>query len=847
MKRSVSLFLIATILVTLTSCGESPTKEIKPPEKPFSFDQPTPTDEATIAYYTNNDTLNTLYAASPYYMGAQPSSLPGFAQYDYFKKAKRDEAIALTSALLDASKTLKTNLEPFKAAYLEFMGIAMKTEKKLGKYAYESGGIIAENAVREEGLIANIESIHPAEGTNPQASSLYNYQKTMLTLSLADAVLKDYTYVLSSSAVLDNLFATHSDPIKGALQDFENQMEKIADLNNALNDVKNKTIAIEAALQQISTGDYYLAQASVAYLQENLPDIKVKTASITPSDTFKTDDIEMMKQYANYIESFSTTIDEQIKNVDQKQLISVADLQLIAGKDSPLIPRAYAKSDEMLAAAYTSYAQDAPTTASTISTLKNAASSLAHITWQGAKHGFQATQTIVGVTLDTVGAITKSTFDVGQGIINGNTVSEITGEIGGNFKKIKDNFKNGTSGSEILTEAGKQLEGAEDLVTNGLEGTIGKGWTSWAVGGLAKITVGMFTGFGKGIYKLANKQSTVGTLIEGGLDVGLSLIGGSKTILQGASAGGKEVGKAFANKMFNYLKMMGNKLESGEIKAITAQILQKTKLSSREILTLISNSLELEGKEAVAAELRVLNTEINQKFRQLIKDGLKGILKNAKGSAETVANNYKDFVQKAFESSLTGYKNALIQVLGNGYEDYIDNLITGKLDDLIKGAIKNYIDATIFDGEFTKNFPIEGGPSLLIKVIVKNGALSGGVEYTYSHEGWSATLTLHVEGSIGEKGEITDGKWTGTVSGGGPSSSFNLFGLGEDKTCTDHIDSKGGGNLTGAITDKIKMTLHLTGTITANGTFWCEPIKDVHNKPIEDPFTIELFKTKATE
>jgi hypothetical protein len=46
------------------------------------------------------------------------------------------------------------------------------------------------------------------------------------------------------------------------------------------------------------------------------------------------------------------------------------------------------------------------------------------------------------------------------------------------------------------------------------------------------MTVGMFTGLGKGIYKLANKESTAGTLIEGGLDVGLSLIGGSKTVLQ---------------------------------------------------------------------------------------------------------------------------------------------------------------------------------------------------------------------------------------------------------------------------------------------------------------------------
>jgi len=71
--------------------------------------------------------------------------------------------------------------------------------------------------------------------------------------------------------------------------------------------------------------------------------------------------------------------------------------------------------------------------------------------------------------------------------------------------------------------------------------------------------------------------------------------------------------------------------------------------------------------------------------------------------------------------------------------------------------------------------------------------------------------------------------------------------LGEDKTCTDHIDAKGGGNLTGAITDKTKMTLNLTGTITANGTFWCEPIKDINNKPIEQPLKIDLLKTKAAE
>ena len=55
----------------------------------------------------------------------------------------------------------------------------------------------------------------------------------------------------------------------------------------------------------------------------------------------------------------------------------------------------------------------------------------------------------------------------------------------------------------------------------------GDGYISWGAGKLGELTTNMATGFGKGVMKLANTQSSGEDLVEGALDVAFSFTGGS--------------------------------------------------------------------------------------------------------------------------------------------------------------------------------------------------------------------------------------------------------------------------------------------------------------------------------
>jgi hypothetical protein len=139
---------------------------------------------------------------------------------------------------------------------------------------------------------------------------------------------------------------------------------------------------------------------------------------------------------------------------------------------------------------------------------------------------------------------------------------------------------------------------------------------------------------------------------------------------------------------------MAKNLETNQLKALTADILKNAKLTPTQVFSLISTSLEMEGKEAVVAELKVMSKELTQKFADMIKQGVKGIYGNMTDDA---AKSFKEFVKLNMEHSLQGYKEALLKTLGESYTDYIDNLVASKIDDLIKAAIKAYIDASVFD------------------------------------------------------------------------------------------------------------------------------------------------------
>lgn len=831
---SVLSFLLILVLI-YSIYGLLKNKKVSVPVNPFSFNLPSPKDSKEAEYYTKNDTVNTIYLSTPYYLWNKESMLPWYVEYDKLKKEKVDEAIKLTDELYKKNIELKALLEPYKSSYFDFTEIVLKKDKKSRKYIAEVTKNITESLVWEEIIIANYESIDTSKIINPFAKSNFEYQKTMHSIDLWKKITEDTIYLLTSSAVLSELYKDNSD-LKWEARVFENQMKKISSLSDKIDDIKNHIIYIDTALKQIETWDYYLAKSSLNYVKTNMKDVKEKLNSIKWNETFTKEDVELSKQYLSYMEEFTKNTERELWKVSKNNLISHTDIKKIANNKSYLLTTVYAVSDDDLWTAYDSLSQSSVTTSDAVDTIKSWLKSAANLTWEWAKAWFNGAKTVVWVTLDTASAVTKSTMDAWFGLANWNTLDEVTSEIWSNFKKIGDNYDKWVSWSDVLKDAGWQLEWAEDAIKNAIEWTIWEGRTSWWVGWLAKLTVGMFTGFWKGIYKIADKQATVWTLIEWWLDVWLSFIGWSKVLLQWtAGAWGKEVAKNFWSKVIKFVTKMWTNAEKWWFKSLT----------SKEAMGFITDAIEQEAKQAVIAEIKQAEIMVSKKLTEILKEWLKNIIKNAKWAWETVAWNYKDFVKEQFKHSLESYKEALKKVVWNGFDDYIDNIVTWKIDDFVKTSIRVYADASAFDWIYELAYPIGEKIKLNIKVIIENWTVSWWAKQNYGNEWWLANLEVKLEWWVDDKWNLVDTKWEWGLKAWWPASSFDLFWTDKDtKNCIDDLNINWKGEVKGMVIDKAKLKISMSGTRKAWGTFWCEPIPDTAVKPLEKPFELELIKTQ---
>lgn len=319
--------------------------------------------------------------------------------------------------------------------------------------------------------------------------------------------------------------------------------------------------------------------------------------------------------------------------------------------------------------------------------------------WQAIKDDFHTGQKIIGVGLDAMGAATKSVFDVGFNLYNGNSLYDIEDEIANNIVAVKENYDAGKSGTQILKTAEKYLEGVDHAAQDAGEALGGlvddEGhWTSWGIGKVAQITSSIFTTFGKGIYRLANHDSTTGEYVQGALDVGLSFIGGSKVLVKGSQAlGGTAEALDLINASgLNFVQRLWNKLEIMAIKTINKDLLLGGKLTVDQVRKYIGNTLAVDSHLALDKTLQTVGKLIDKQFEKLVADGGKTVFKNLTDGA---IGSFEELVGKGFEFSLNGIRKAIQTALAGGevtLENYFNNVVGTGLDDWFKEKVKELID-----------------------------------------------------------------------------------------------------------------------------------------------------------
>jgi hypothetical protein len=201
----------------------------------------------------------------------------------------------------------------------------------------------------------------------------------------------------------------------------------------------------------------------------------------------------------------------------------------------------------------------------------------------------------------------------------------------------------------------------------------------------------MFTGLGKGIYKLSKTDATNVELVEGAIDVGFSFIGGSKIIIKGSQVPGLIKGLSSeallaGRQGLNFLRGVANNGSKKAILKEMAELLGKKTLTSAQVTALIRNSIELEAREALAASLRQARSQILAEMGRILRSGGKAALSE---SLDGIKGSLDDLLRASFTKNLSGLRAAINKIGGETAKDYMDNLIGSWADDLIKGAVKD--------------------------------------------------------------------------------------------------------------------------------------------------------------
>ena len=765
MKKALSFF--TALLITMSGCFL--TSEAPPPE-PLSFD--TEMTESDISFFTEGDDIETLLASTPYYISAVGLSMPAFKQFDELKRAKVQEAQNLTDELYAKAQELESQLIAYKVAYHQFISVAYDHEPKVEDFAQDAAGQFLEFNLKEAAAKLKIENTEKQNSADPLISSFFEYEKTTATLQFIGALYHDLGFLFGNSGQLAAAFESHENAeITAALGTFNNQMGKIEELNTILTTLNQKSAELDMALKQLDTAEYLMGQASLAFMQEQMPNLKAQLATLQPSEQLSAEDIEFITEYTGAFETFANELDSVMSQADKSDLLPVP-----SSTQTGLFPTAHAGFTDTMSSAFDVLGQGAGMM------LDGAV-----VVGKGAKLAWQGSKTTVGVGLDILDAHAASVFDVGFGLYSGEEMKSIGNRVVENYVQVKDNFEKGASGSKVLKTAGQYFDNIEDSVDKNVaatvtgyvgEGEIGKG-TSWLAGKVAKLTTGMFTQLGKGIYKVADTQATTGEVVEGMIDIGFSFIGGSQVVLktsQGAKGGWEGI-KLLGKKGINFTKDSWNKASIANLKGIYAQAVAQGGDDAARLIATLGD--DIARREALSETLDAARQALSDDIGKAVKEAGETVFENLKKNAP---KSYDDFVKTMYgDDTLLGFiqgmKSAIDDVTGTTLRDYFDNLAGNVIDDLLKGAIKDVTESIFgkLGGTYSGTLFIDEGVTLPIALEVDGPIITGNMNTTleidFLGEPLSIVITANIKGAVDEKMKILC-NISGSAMAGGDTIHF---------------------------------------------------------------------------
>ncbi len=778
MRRLVSVLLVVVMSASglLTGCGgKSPLA--KKPVSPFTTEYEL--DEGAVDFFVAGDTFETAASGGPFYAGAQPLPGQNDDEYTTARAAKIAEINAEAAALVTACDEAKPALAALRSGYTTFLEGVYKKEAGLKDPALESLNTVV--LLGSKGLLAEEQyaAIVSQETTQSYATAMRDYVAVTKAVELGGIYLEDVNTVTGYAALMVEALGGSKDAaVSGAANAFDSEMETLAgDALAALEPIVQRLANVEAGLTQLASADYYYSLEAIGWMQAESAKLSPLVEGLEAREGLSAEDVEGIKAFYAAFEEWDAALSEQVASIDTTGLIEISSAPFpVWGPEA-----AYAAADYEPGKNYGAANQVLATSAESKPPAKGWLAS----GWDGIKSGFGKVKTGVGVTVDTLGLGVRNITSVGAGIYYGNSTKDIVDNVMANTKEVVDNYNKGVSGASTFKNANDYIEGVETGAGDaaggaaewGIEKIWGKGKISsgvgWATGGLTKITVGMFTGMAKGIYKVSNTESSSADVALGFIEIGLGAIGGSKVIIKASQLPGLLKGGAQGVKAFQKIAtgMIGSAANAAERKTISkalAELLVKKGFTPENATKLVSNSIKLEINAAVGQLIKNSRDAMIKKIRDLVAQGGTGALTNFK---DTIKSSLQDLLSKGFSKTMQGYLNAGTTVMGETMKDYVDNLVAagvtdGLLVNLIGQAMAIPPDPAQVSGTWT-------GSITILKVDIPESesktAEEAGCEQTFKQlEGKKNACTYAI--TMGDSGSGTVVLSGGTVSGSGSAT-----------------------------------------------------------------------------
>lgn len=722
--RRVLTFVMALLLASSTflgGCGGKGAQKKAQPDKPvnpFTLDYEL-TDES-IAFFTQGETVEMAAIRQPLDSGLH--ALPGqnTQEFEKLRAAKVKQVRKDAKALVAACEKAQPSLASMRSGFTEFLDLCVEKEPGLKTFATSAMEHVALGGTRELLGIASYQSFSATStGDDPYAKSFMQYLEIQQAVDLGGRHLQDGNDIATLGALLSEAAkSSKNSELVDAAKAFDKRMAgdyKAA--AKALDGVTKKLATVDLGMRQLESADYLLSSEAMSWMKDEMVDLEKVVAELEPRDGLTEQDVLDIQTWFVEFKIWNDALAAQLEALDTGELVMVDPAEpgesLIAFGPE----KAFAATDEYVPG------QDYASATAVLSAPPGVTPAKLPSAWDtftsGVSSAFGKLKTGAGVTLDTLDAGVANIERLGAGWYYGNDWKDIVDDMRRNSDQIGKNYQAGMSGSSVLKTANGYLEGVETgagdaaggAVTWGIEKTIGKGtvsdWAGWATNGLVKITTGMFTGLGKGIYKIADKGSSSADVATGIVEVGLSCIGGSKIFIKGSQIPGllKGLGqgsKEGAKAVLNLVKTMGAQLDKKALSKEMAELLANNKLTQAQVQQLISNSIKLEAKQAFEQALRANRAAMVAKVRELLAAGKAASLTNFK---ETVKGSLEDLLSKSFNKSLQGWLDAGTTVIGANMKDYFDNLVGSQLDPyltkIITAALAIPPDAVQLNGNWT--------------------------------------------------------------------------------------------------------------------------------------------------